>query len=89
MKRIIVAAAIAAMTGCASIVSDSTYPVSITSNPPGASYSITSASGMVVSSGVTPGQAILSAGAGYFDGERYTVSYKKDGYEDGTSIIDS
>lgn len=89
MKKLILAGAIVSATGCASIVSESTYPVSVTSSPAGASYEIASESGMVVSSGVTPGQVVLSAGAGYFDGERYTVRYRKDGYEDASSVIDS
>jgi len=67
-------------TGCASIVSESRYPVSVTSAPSGANYEISNEAGSVVSSGVTPNQVTLKAGAGYFDGEKYTVSYRKDGY---------
>ena len=89
MRKLILAAAIVSVTGCASIVSDSIYPVSVTSAPAGASYEISSESGLIVSSGVTPGQVVLNAGAGYFDGERYTVRYRKDGYEDASSVINS
>lgn len=77
------------VTGCSSIVSESTYPVSVLSSPAGASYEITNESGLVVSSGVTPGQVTLKAGAGYFDGELYRISYKKEGYQDQVTLVDS
>lgn len=80
---------ILATTGCASIISDSKYPVSITSAPSGANYEIRNEAGRSVHSGVTPDQVSLAAGAGYFDGERYTVSYTKDGYEKASSVVDS
>lgn len=44
---------------------------------------------MLVSSGVTPGQVTLKAGAGFFDGELYRISYKKDGYQDQVTIVDT
>lgn len=75
--------------GCASIVSDSKYPVSITSSPSGAAYQINNEKGVFVHSGVTPDQVILPAGAGYFDGERYQITFKKDGYNGSTSIVNS
>ena len=31
----------------------------------------------------------LKSGAGYFDGEKYSVKYSKEGYNDGLSVIDS
>ncbi|MCQ4288746.1 hypothetical protein NA647_15050 [Pseudomonas stutzeri] len=89
MKKLLLAAATIALTGCSSIVSESNYPVSVQSSPAGASYEITNETGMVVSSGVTPGQVTLKAGAGYFDGELYRITYKKDGYEDQISMLDS
>lgn len=75
--------------GCASIVSDSTYPVAITSTPAGASYQITNEKGAVVRSGVTPDNVMLKAGAGYFDGETYKVSYQKDGYGGNSAVLNS
>lgn len=89
MKNLILSAATVAITGCASIVSDANYPVSIQSSPAGANYEIANEAGMVVSSGVTPGQVTLKAGAGFFDGELYRISYKKDGYQDQVSMLDS
>jgi|TARA_R100000789_G_scaffold100208_1_gene109236 hypothetical protein len=89
MKTVLIAAATLALTGCASIVSESTYPVSIQSSPAGATYEVTNQAGMIVSSGVTPGQVTLQAGAGYFDGELYRVSYKRDGYSDQVATLDT
>lgn len=61
----LVAAAILS-TGCATIVSDSDYPVSIQSNPSGASFVIKNRKGNVITSGITPQVVLLKAGAGYF-----------------------
>jgi hypothetical protein len=85
---LIVVAAITA-TGCASIVSESRYPVSIQSNPPGASYEIIDQSGLRVMQGQTPAQVTLDAGAGYFDGEAYKVVFHKEGYASTTQALDS
>lgn len=71
-----------ALTACASIVSDSSYPVSITSSPSGASFEIINKRGAIVFSGKTPQVVTLEAGAGYFSGERYTIKFQKPGYED-------
>lgn len=78
-----------AVTGCASIVSDSKYPVAVTSSPSGAAYEIFNESGISVRSGVTPDEVTLRAGAGYFDGEKYTVTYRKDGYTSSTQTLES
>jgi len=66
--------------GCASIVSDSTYPVNINSDPDGAEISITDEEGITVFSGVTPTTVTLKTKKAYFKGKDYTVAFKKDGY---------
>ena len=71
MKGILMAAGIAATAGCASIVSDSDYPVSVASYPAGANFEVRNEKGFVVSNGVTPGQIMLKAGAGYFNGPEF------------------
>ena len=88
-KISIIAIAAFAVTGCASIVSDSKYPVAVTSSPSGAAYEIFNESGISVRSGVTPDEVTLRAGAGYFDGEKYTVTYRKDGYTSSTQTLES
>lgn len=79
-KAIFITAATLTSTGCASIISESRYPVTILSNPPGATYKVVSQDGFLVQSGQTPDQVMLDAGAGYFDGEEYIVMYSKKGY---------
>ncbi|WP_122858756.1 hypothetical protein [Pseudomonas viridiflava] len=88
-KISIIAIAAFAVTGCASIVSDSKYPVAVTPSPSGAAYEIFNESGISVHSGVTPDEVTLRAGAGYFDGEKYTVTYRKDGYTSSTQTLES
>jgi len=68
------------LTGCASIVSKSNYPVRITSNPEGAAITIVNSIGQDVFSGKTPTTVTLKAGAGYFKGETYEVTFKREGY---------
>jgi hypothetical protein len=89
LKICLLSIAALAATGCASIVSESRYPVSVTSAPSGAAYEISNEAGAVVSSGVTPNQVTLKAGAGYFDGEKYTVNYRKEGYLSKTEVLDT
>lgn len=69
-----------AVFGCATIVSDSKYAVGISSDPPDAEIRIVNRSGWEVFKGTTPTTVTLEAGAGYFKGEVYTVSFVKDGY---------
>lgn len=76
------------LAGCASIVSESEYPVSISSQPEGAEISIKNRSGKQIYSGKTPTSITLKAGAGFFKGEKYTVSFKKDGYAPHTAQVE-
>ena len=75
------------MMGCASIVSKSEYPVNINSQPQGAQISIEDRQGTTVFKGITPAVVTLSTKAGYFKGENYTVSFKKEGYDIYTTQI--
>ncbi|WP_369958853.1 hypothetical protein [Pseudomonas benzenivorans] len=77
------------MTGCASIVSDSQYPVSISSTPAGANFEVRNRAGVVIHSGSTPGTVTLNSGAGYFKGETYTITFHKDGYADQQTTLRS
>jgi len=76
------------LAGCASIVSKSNYPVSITSNPEVASIVVVNSIGRTVFSGKTPTTITLKAGAGYFKGETYTVTLKREGYATHTAQIE-
>lgn len=70
------------LTACASIVSNSAYPVAIDSWPSEAEYVVTNRNGVEVKRGQTPGIAILESGAGYFKKADYTVSFYKPGYRE-------
>lgn len=78
-----------AVTGCASIVSDSHYPVSINSTPSGAGFDVVNKKGDMVHSGITPEQVNLKAGSGYFSGEKYQITYAKEDYSPKITTIDT
>jgi len=67
------------MTACASIVSKSQYPVTVSSNPPGASFTIKKASGLAMSTGVTPATLVLNSSNGYFQPAKYVVEFNRKG----------
>ncbi len=77
------------LSGCASIISGSNSPVRIASTPEQADFTITNEDGIKVHSGKTPSTVMLENSAGYFDGERYSIGYSKDGYNPQTAILDS
>lgn len=67
-------------TSCASIVSKSSYPVTINSAPSEATITITGKKGFEVYQGKTPATLRLKAGSGFFSKEHYQVLFKKEGY---------
>ncbi|MDO4627069.1 MAG: hypothetical protein Q4A81_07200 [Pasteurellaceae bacterium] len=73
-------AATLATTGCATIMSESKYPVSIQSQPSGASFVIKNRAGETISNGITPQTIVLKSGAGYFKGEIYQITFNKKGF---------
>lgn len=93
MRQILVLAGVlsfAIISGCASIVGDSTETIAISSTPDGATFVIRNKQGRVVTQGQTPSSVTLAvAGNGYFEGERYSISMTKAGYDPRTVIVDS
>ncbi len=79
-KSITLTLCILLFSSCATMFSDSSYPVQITSNPSDASFKVTNNSGAVVQSGKTPGSIILSAKKGYFSSAKYNIVFEKPGY---------
>ncbi|MDN3234528.1 MULTISPECIES: hypothetical protein [Pseudomonas] len=77
------------LSGCASILGDSQYPVHVSSAPAGATFEITDKAGRVVHSGNTPSTVTLKSGRGYFKGETYTLKFHNPGYADKTVTLDS
>jgi hypothetical protein len=74
-------------TGCASIVSKSQYPVTINSNPAGATVTVKNKSGAEIQKATTPTTVTLNASSGYFSGERYSFYFEKEGYYPSTSQV--
>jgi hypothetical protein len=68
-------------SSCASIVSKSSYPISINSTPSEAKIIITDKKGIEVYSGNTPATMKLKAGSGFFGKAHYQVKFEKDGYD--------
>ena len=78
--RILFIVCLLTLPGCASILSDSRYPIEIKSNPSQAYYSITDRRGNLIHEGVTPETITLESGTGYFDRAEYKVLFWKKGY---------
>lgn len=66
--------------GCATILGKSSYPVSVSSNPSGASISITDKKGKEVYKGSSPATVNLKSGAGFFSRAEYQVKLSAKGY---------
>ncbi len=79
IKSTAAALCIFSLASCATIVSKSSYPVSVKSNPSGLTYTITDRDGQVVANGKTPSSVTLPGKAGYFRGQDYKVEIKKEG----------
>ncbi|HUX53584.1 MAG TPA: carboxypeptidase-like regulatory domain-containing protein [Williamwhitmania sp.] len=79
--KTLLAAAFLILSGCATIVSKSIYPISVTSNPPGAKVTVMNRNGINIYSTITPATFTLAASAGYFTKASYTVTFEMPGYE--------
>ena len=71
---------VSVLSSCASIVSKSTWPVSVDSNPTGATVTIFNRSGRQVYKGAAPATMFLNSGAGFFKKESYVIRYELEGY---------
>ena len=67
-------------SSCASIVSQSNYPVTINTNPPGATLEIKDKRNVTVYKGTSPALVHLPSGQGYFSKSKYYVHISKAGY---------
>src|SRR4051794_20989954 len=70
------------LASCASIVSKSTYPVHIRTNPAGATVSITDKKGKEVYRGQSPTEVQLKSGAGFFSKAEYQVKLSSPSFAD-------
>ncbi len=69
------------ISSCASIVSKSSWPFSIQTDPPGAKVVITNKRGIEILNKRTPTALLLRSGAGFFSKESYIIAVSMDGYE--------
>jgi hypothetical protein len=81
ITRLFLAVGILLLSSCASIVSKSSYPISINSSPSEAKIVITDKKGIEVYAGNTPATLKLKAGSGFFGKAHYQVKFTKDGYD--------
>jgi len=89
LKLSTVLLSLALVSGCSSIVSDSQYPVSISSNPSQADFTLQNRDGKNVHTGRTPATVTLNASSGFFKGETYSLILNKEGYDEKTIEIQS
>jgi len=80
---------LALVSGCSSIVSESKYPVSISSNPSQADFTLQNRDGKDIHTGRTPATVTLNASSGFFKGETYKLILNKEGYDEKTIEIQS
>lgn len=69
-------------SNCATIVSKSSYPVSIDTSPEGAQVTITDKKGIEIFKGKTPTVVRLKSGAGFFSRAQYQVKLSAKGYDE-------
>jgi len=82
-----VVAAMIAIGGCASIVSNSKPKVNIYALPQVTTYTIKDSAGKVLLTGQTPGAALLETSRGYFKRESYSITFSADGYSESTQAL--
>ncbi len=74
------------LSGCASIVGDNSYAVTLTSSPEAARFVITNHNGRIIHTGTTPATVPLASSTGYFKSASYQVVFTKDGFQQ--SVVD-
>lgn len=72
-------------SSCASIVSRSSWPLTVNTNPSGAKVEINDKKGITVYNGTSPMTVKLKSGAGFFAKQSYSIKLSLDGY--GEKII--
>lgn len=70
------------LSGCATIVGKDMFPITVNSNPDGASISIVDENGKKMFSGTAPTTVSLAAGESYMHAKTYTITFSKPGYAD-------
>jgi len=80
MNRLLMVLMICVLPGCASLVSNSAWPVFIDNATGPAEFVIKNKNDVEMARGQTPAIIILESGAGYFANADYIVHFSKPGY---------
>jgi hypothetical protein len=67
------------LANCATIVSKSQYPVSVSSNPAGATVKVKNTKGEVIHQATTPTLVTLKSSSGYFQPAKYEFEFSRKG----------
>jgi len=90
IKRIIILSTILGMlSGCASIVGNSSDSVTISSNTDDVEVVIKNRKGLPIYQGYAPTSVSLKKKAGFFSGETYSIFARKNGYKTQTIQLDT
>ncbi len=68
------------LSSCATIISGNTYPLSIRTEPAGATVTVTNKKGKEIFTGKSPAKLKVKSGAGYFTKAQYFVKLNAPGY---------
>lgn len=82
VKSLLVILTAVSVVGCATIVSRSSWPLTVNTNPNGAQVEITDRNGLTVFKGSAPATVKLNSGAGFFVPQRYNIKISQEGYEE-------
>ncbi len=77
---LLAALAVFLSSGCASIVSKSSYPITINANPSSANLTIVNANNQELYSGGVPATVMLDASSGFFKKATYIMTVSAPGY---------
>ena len=89
LLKIGLALSVLGLTGCATVMSESRYPVDIQSNPTGAKFTIKDRDGREITQGTTPQKVTLEAGAGYFKKATYEITFEGKGFGKITKTLET
>ena len=78
---LLLAISLLTFSGCASIVSKTSYRLPINSNPNGARITVLDMKGRTVHTAATPTIVRLKSGAGFFKKAGYVVKFELEGYD--------
>ena len=87
MRKLATTIGVFMFSGCASIVSKSQYPVTITSHPDRAEFTVINKKGTAIHKSKTPSTITLPANTGFFNPARYSIEFEADGYCPGFTTL--